>query len=323
MTIPRRQFLQMFASATVLSALPRFAMALDYPTRPVRIVLGLPVGTGPDILVRLASQSLAERLGPRFIVENRPGAGGNIGAEAVVRAPADGYTLLAFVPSITVNAALYTALSFNFASDIVPVAYIGASPFVMVVTPSLPVKTLPEFIAYSRANPGKINMASQGVGTAPHLCGELFRLMTGVELTHVPYHQNLVPDLVSGKVQLYFSPLPQPIAAVRAGQLRALGVTTTTRSALLPDVPAIAEFVSGYEASGWVGIGAPKGVPLEIADKLNNEVNAVVVEGRLKARLESMGVETRSMTRGEFDGFIVAETKKWGQVIKALGIRLD
>src|SRR5690348_4507275 len=239
MKIPRRQFLQLVASASVLSATSRVATALDYPARPVRIVLGFPAGTGPDVLVRLTGQSLSERLGQRFVVENRPGAGGNIAAESVVRASPDGYTLLAFVPSITVNATLYTKLSFDFASDIVPIACIGANPFVMVVAPSLPVKTLAEFIAYAKANPGKINMGSQGAGTAPHLCAELFALMTGVKFTHVPYRGNLFPDLISGRVQLYFSPLQQALQAVRAGQLRALGVTTAKRSDLLPGVPAI------------------------------------------------------------------------------------
>ena len=296
-------------------------MAQTYPTRPVHLVVGFPAGTAPDILARLVGQWLSERLGQQFIIDNRPGASSNIATEFVAKAAPDGYTLLMAVSSNAVNAVLYTNLNFNFVRDIVPVAYFAGNAFVLVVTPSLPAKTLPEFIAYAKANPGKINMASQGVGTTPHVCGELLKLMTGIDFTHVPYRGPLMPDLLAGEVQFYFSPMPQPIEYVRDGRLRALGVTTATRSDVLPDVPAIGEFVPGYEANGWLGLVAPKGTPTEIIDKLNNEVNAIVADPDNKARLGSLGEKTKPMTPAEFGKFIDAEIGKWDKVVKFAAIK--
>jgi tripartite-type tricarboxylate transporter receptor subunit TctC len=319
--LPRRTFLHLAAGAAALPMLPHMAWSLDYPTRPVRIIVGFPAGTAPDIIGRVIAQSLSERLGQQFTIDNRPGAASSIATETVAKAPSDAYTLLLALSSNVVNAALYTNLSFNVVRDIAPVAFIGANPFIMVVTPSLPVRTLPEFIAYAKANPGKINMASQGVGTTPHVCGELLKLMTGIEFTHVPYRAPLMPDLLAGQVQFYFSPLPQPIEYVRDGRLRALGITSATRSDLLPDVPAIGEFVPGYKAFGWVGVGAPKGTSTELIDKLNKEINALVVKAQMKSRLASLGVESKAMTPTEFGKFIAEEYEKWAEVIRAANVK--
>jgi tripartite-type tricarboxylate transporter receptor subunit TctC len=321
MQFPRREFLCLAASAAALPALPRVARGEAYPSRPVHIIVSFPAGTAPDITGRIVAQALSERLGQQIVVDNRPGASGSIAIETAAKAPADGYTLLLALSSNVVNAALYTNLSFNVVRDITPVAFVGANPFVLVVTPSLPVKTFPEFISYAKANPGKVNMASQGVGTTPHVCGELLKLMTGITFTHVPYRTALMPDLLAGQVHVYFSPLPQPIEYVKDRRLRGLAITSATRSALLPDVPTVGEFVPGYQAVGWVGVGTPKGTPSEVIDKLNNEINALVTEPQMKARLLSLGVEPNPMNPAEFGKFIAEEYEKWADVIRRADVK--
>jgi len=322
MGLPRRTFLGLAAAGVAAAAAkPRHAFALDYPSRPVRLIIGFPSGTAPDITGRLVAQGLAERLGQQVVVDSRPGASSGIAIEAVAKAPADGYTLMLELSSNVVNAALNPGLAFNVVRDIAPVAFLGGNPFVMVMTPSLPVKTLPEFIAYAKANPGRINMASQGVGTTPHVCGELLKMMTGIEVTHVPYRTSLIPDLLAGQVHFYFSPLPQPLEYVRDGRLRALGVSTAARVPVLPDVPAIGEFVPGYEATGWFGLGGPKGMPAEIVDKLNSTTNAFTADAAVKERLASLGLEPRGMTTAAFAGFVAAENDKWAKVIKFANIK--
>jgi tripartite-type tricarboxylate transporter receptor subunit TctC len=317
----RRHVLHLAAGAAALPAVTRGAWAQTYPTRPVHIIVGFPPGGAPDIIARLIGQRLSERLGQQFIIDNRPGAASNTGTEIVAKAPPDGYTLLIVVSTTAVNAALYTNLNFNFVRDIAPVASIGDNSFVMVVNPSFPAKTLPEFIAYAKANPGKINMASQGIGTTPHVCGELLKMMTGVDFVHVPYRGSLIPDLLGGQVQVYFGPLPALIVYIRTGELRALAVTTAMRSEALPDIPTMGEFLPGYEASGWFGVGAPKNTPVEIIDKLNSEISADVADPDLKARLVGLGVAPRAMTPTEFGKFIAAEIDKWGKVVKFAGIK--
>lgn len=321
MTLPRRRLLQLAAGAAALPAVSRLAWAQTYPSRPVRIVVGYPAGIAPDITARLIAQSLSERFGQQVIVDNRPGAGSNIAADAVVRAAPDGYTLLAMTVTNTVNSTLYDNLSFNLIRDIAPVAGTFRSPQVLEVNPSVPAKTLPEFIAYAKANPGKINYASDGNGSAPHVVGELFKAMAGVDLVHVPYRGSYLPDLLSGQVQAAFSSIATPIAYIRAGQLRALAVTTTTRSDALPDIPTVGEFVPGFEAYLWHGIGVPKKTPIEIIDKLNKEINAVLSDPNMKARLVGLGGEPMSMAPAEFEKFIADETEKWAKVIKFAGIK--
>jgi len=321
MQFPRREFLSFAVSAAALAALPRAARAEAYPSRPVHIIVGFPAGTAPDITGRIVAQSLSERIGQQFIIDNRPGAASSIAIETVAKAPADGYTLLLALSSNVVNAALYTNLSFNVVRDITPVAFVGTNPFVLVVTPSLPVKTFPEFIAYAKANPGKVNMASQGVGTTPHVCGELLKLMTGITFTHVPYRTALMPDLLAGQVHFYFSPLPQPIEYVKDGRLRGLAITSATRSELLPDVPTVGEFVPGYRAVGWIGVGTPKGTPVEVIDKLNKEIDALISEPQMKARLLSLGVEPKPMTADGFGKFIAEEYEKWADVIRRADVK--
>ena len=276
MKLPRRQFLHLAAGAAALPAVSRIAWAQAYPTRPVRIIVGFAAGGAADIIARLIGQWLSERLGQPFVIENRPGAGSNIATEAVVRAPPDGYTLLLVGTANAINATLYDKLNFNFIRDIAPVAGIIRVPNVMVVNPSVPAKTVPEFIAYAKANPGKINMASGGIGTAAHVSGELFKMMAGVDMVHVPYRgaAPALTDLLGGQVQVMFASMPSSIEHIRAGKLRALAVTTATRSEALPDIPTVGEFVPGYEASAWYGVGAPKDTPAEIVDKLNKEINA-------------------------------------------------
>jgi tripartite-type tricarboxylate transporter receptor subunit TctC len=287
MKLPRRAFLQLAAGAAALPAVSRIARAQTYPSRPVRIVVGFAAGGGVDIVARLIGQWLSERLGQQFVIENRPGAATNIGTEAVVRAPADGYTLLLADASAAINATLYDKLNFNFIRDIAPVAGIIRVANVMEVNPSFPAKTVPEFIGYAKANPGKINFASGGNGAPPHVSGELFKMMTGVDIVHIPY-RGLAPaltDLIGGQVQVMFGTMPPSIEYIRAGKLRALAVTTAMRSAALPDIPTVGEFVSGYEASTWYGVGAPKNTPSEIVEKLNKEINAGLFDPKLKARL--------------------------------------
>jgi tripartite-type tricarboxylate transporter receptor subunit TctC len=323
MDLPRRRFLYLTAGGAALPALSRTATAQAYPARPVRLIVMFPAGSAPDIIARLAGQWLSDRLGQQFIIENRPGFGGNIATEFVVRAPPDGYTLLAPVSTNAVNATLYGNLSFNFRRDIAPIAGIANAPFVVVVAPSFPAKTISEFIVYAKANPGKINMASGGNGSSPHIFGELFQIMTGVELVHVPYRGAYMPDLIAGQVQVVFSPIPQVLELIRTGQLRPLAVTTPRRLESLPDVPGVSEFVSGYEAAGWYGLGAPKGTPGEIINKLSNAMNVALADPKLKVRLNDLGVEPMPMTPVEFENFIAAETDKWAKVIKASGIKLE
>jgi tripartite-type tricarboxylate transporter receptor subunit TctC len=320
----RRQFLHLAAGAASLPVVSRIARAQAYPTRPVRIIAGFPPGGGSDILARLMGQWLSERLNQAFIVENRPGAGGNIAAETVVRAHADGYTLLLVTsPMAAINATLYEKLNFNFIRDIAPVASIWEGPLVMEVNPSLPAKTVPEFIAYAKANPGRISMASPGIGTAAHMSGELFKMMTGVNMVHVPYRGDApaLTDLISGQVQVMFSNPVSSIEHIRAGRLRALAVTTATRSDALPDLPTVGEFVQGYEASAWWGFGAPKNTPAEIVEKLNKEINAGLAAPKMKARLADLGGTVLPGSPAEFGKLIADETEKWAKVIKFAGIK--
>jgi tripartite-type tricarboxylate transporter receptor subunit TctC len=323
MNFPRRKFLRLSAVAVTLFSAPRQLWAQAYPARPVRIVVGFPAGVAPDIVARVIAQALSDRLGQQFVVENRPGAGSNIGTEIVVRSPPDGYTLLLAISSGAINATLYSNLSFSFVHDIAPVAMIGLGPFVMVVNPKLPTKTVPEFIAYAKANPGKINMASQGTGLASHLMGELFKMMAAVNLVHVPYRDNFTADLIGGQVQVAFVPITNVIEQIRDGRLRPLAVTTAQRSELLPDIPAIGEFLPGYDATGWNGIGAPKETPAAIIEKLNKEINAIIRDPGMKARLISLGLEPLSMTPDEFGKRIAADTEKWAKVIKFANVKAE
>jgi tripartite-type tricarboxylate transporter receptor subunit TctC len=320
-TLARREFLRLTTGLAALGALPRRVRAQSYPARPVRIVVGFPPGSTPDIVARIIGQPLSGRLGQQFIVESRPGAGTNIGTEVVVRAPADGYTLLMAVTTNAINASLYPHLGFDFTRDIVPVAIIGATPFVMVVNPSVPARTVAEFIAYAKRNPGKVNMASPGNGTTAHFMGELFAMMTGIDLVHVPYRSSYLPDLFGGQVQVVFSSVPQMIEHFRTGKLRALAVTSATRLGVLPGTPTIGEAVPGYAADGWIGIGAPRNTPAEIIDKLNQQINAVIGAADTRARLADVGVKPTPMAPTEFGKLIAAETAKWAKVAQFAGIR--
>jgi tripartite-type tricarboxylate transporter receptor subunit TctC len=325
MKLPRRAFLHLAAGAAALPVVSRIARAQGYPSRPVRWVVGFAAGGNADILTRPIGQWLSERLGQPFIVENRPGAGSNIATEAVVRASPDGYTLLWVTSSNAINATLYDKLNFNFIRDIAPVATISRNAHVMVVNPSVPAKTVPEFIAYAKANPGKINMASGGNGSTPHVAGELFKMMAGIDMPHVPYRGSApaLTDLLGGQVQVYFSQMIASIEYVRAGKLRALAVTTTTRSDLLPDIPTLGEFLPGFEASTWVGVGAPKGTPIEIIEKLNKEINAGLGDPKLKARLADLGGTVLTGSPSDLGKLIADETEKWGKVIRALNIKAE
>jgi tripartite-type tricarboxylate transporter receptor subunit TctC len=324
MKLPRRRFLHLAAGAAALATMPRLAWAQTYPARPVRIIVGAPPGGTLDIIARLMGQWLSERLGVAFVIENRPGgAGNNVATETVVRAPADGYTLLLVAVSNAINTTLYEKLNYNFLRDIAPVASIVRVPLVMAVNPSVPAKTVPEFIAYAKANPGKVNMASSGNGTSPHVAGELFRLMTGVDLVHVPYRGSppALTDMLGGQVQVMFDLMPSSIELIRAGKLRALAVTTATRSPALPDVPTVGEFVPGYEASTWQGIGAPKDTPIETVERLNREINAGLADPRIKARLADTGAAPFVGAPGDFGKFMANETEKWAKVVKFAGIK--
>ena len=323
MKLPRRTFLHLAAGAAALPALSRSARAQAYPTRPVRIVVAFPAGGTADILARLVGQSLSERLGQPFIVESRPGAGGNIGTEAVVRAPPDGYTLLLVTSPNAVNATFYGNLSFNFVRDIAPVAGLGRAPLVMVVNPSVPAKTVSELVAYAKANPGKLNMASGGNGATSHVAGELFKMMVGIDMLHVPYRGEppALTDLLAGQVQVMFVLLPPSIEHIRAGRLRALAITTAMRSEALPSIPAVGEFAPGYEASGWQGVGAPKATPPEIVERLNKEINAVLVDPKMKARLADLGGTVLAGSSEDFGKLIADETEKWSKVVKFAGIK--
>jgi tripartite-type tricarboxylate transporter receptor subunit TctC len=319
----RRTFLRVATAAAALPALSRSAWALDYPVRPVHLVVGFPASGLTDILARFLAPSLSERLGQQFIVEDRPGAGTNLATEAVVRALPDGYTLLMATSSNAINATLYDNLKFNFVRDTVPVASIARTPLMLVVNLSFPAKSVPEFITYAKANPGKINMATAGIGSSLHLAGELFMTVTGVKLVPVHYRGTYVPDLLAGQVQAAFTPIPTTIAQVRAGKLRALAVTTATRSPALPDVPTIGEFVAGYEASVWNGMVAPKGTPAAIVDKLYAAIDSALADPKLTAQFDGVGSVAKSMTPADFAKFIVEDTEKWGRVIRANNIKAE
>jgi tripartite-type tricarboxylate transporter receptor subunit TctC len=323
MKLLRRQFLKLAGVAVAAPALPRLAAADHYPTRPVRIIAGFAAGGGVDITARLIGQWLTEHLGQSFVVENRPGAGGNIGTEAVVSAAPDGYTLLLATVPNAVNASLYETLNFNFIRDIAPVAGIIRVPMVLLVNPSVPATTVPEFISYAKANPDKINMASAGNGSAPHLAGELFKMMTGVNLVHVPYRGQApaLSDLLGGQVQVLFAATPGTSDYITTGKLRALAVTTAARADMLPELPTVGEFVAGYEASQWYGIGAPRNTPAEIIDGLNTEINVAIAEPAMKARLAAIGGEPLPGPPADFGRLIAEETEKWGKVIRAAGIK--
>jgi tripartite-type tricarboxylate transporter receptor subunit TctC len=323
MHLPRRRFLQLAAGAAALPTAARRARAQAYPARPVRIIVGYTAGGVSDILARLLGQRLSERLGQPFVVENRPGAGSNIATEAVVRARPDGYALLLVGVSNAINVTLYDSLSFNFIRDIAPVALIGHSPLVMEVNPSVPARTVPEFIAYAKANPGKINMASAGTGGASHLAGELFKMLAGVTMLHVPYHgaPPALADLLAGQVQIMFDNMASSIELIRGSRLRALAVTTAERSPVVPDIPTVADFVPGYEASGWNGFGAPRNTPAEIIDRLNREINAALADPRMRAQLAALGSATDAGSPADFGKLIAEDTEKWAKVVKATGAR--
>jgi tripartite-type tricarboxylate transporter receptor subunit TctC len=325
MKLPRRQFLRLTAGAAVLAAATRVARSETYPARPVRVIVAFAAGGPNDIIARLMGRWLSERFGQQFVIENRPGAGGTIGTEAVVNAPADGYTLVLASPANAINATLYENLSYNFIGSIAPVAGIALAPSVMEVHPSVPATTVSEFIAYAKANPGKINMASGGIGSSQHSIGELFKMMAGVDLTHVPYRGEApaLADLLGGQVQLIFGNMPSSIEYLRAGKLRPLAVTTSTRSGALPGIPTVGDFVPGYQASIWYGIGAPKGTPPEIVDKLNKEINLGLADSKMKARFADLGAAVLAGSPADFGRFIAEETEKWGKVIKYAKIKPD
>jgi len=325
MKLPCRQFLHLAAGAAALPVASRVAMAQAYPSRPVRVIVGFAAGGATDIVARIMGQGLSERLGQQFVVENRPGAGTNIATEAVVNAAPDGHTLLMVSPTNAVNATLYDKLSYNFMRDIAPVAGVTRVANVMVVNPSFPAKTVPEFITYAKANPDRINMASGGTGSSNQMSGELFKMLAGVNLMHVPYRGAgpALPDLISGQVQVMFVAITSSIEYIKAGRLRALGVTTTTRSEALPDVPTIADFVPGYEDSNWWGFGAPKATPAAIVDKLNRETNAALVDAPMKTRFADLGLVAVTGSPADFGNFIAAETDKWGKVIHEANIKLE
>jgi tripartite-type tricarboxylate transporter receptor subunit TctC len=323
MKLSRHQFLHLAAGAAAVPAASRIARAQTYPARPVRIIVGFPPGGAADTTARLVGQWLSERLGQPIIIENRAGAAGNIGTEAAVKAPADGYTLLLVVTNNTVNATLYDKLNFNFIRDIAPVASVARVPSVLDVNPAVPVRTVPELIAYAKANPGKLNMGSSGIGGAQHVSGELFKMMTGVNLVHVPYRGGAlaVADLLAGQVQVVFDVLPESIGHIRAGKLRPLAVTSATRSEALPDVPTMSDFVPGFETSTWFGIGVPRNTPAAIIDRLNNEINAALADPKLKARFSDLGATVLSGTPADFGKLIAEETERWGKVVRAANIK--
>jgi tripartite-type tricarboxylate transporter receptor subunit TctC len=323
MKIPRREFLHLSVAAAGLSVSSGVTMADTYPSRPVRLIVDIPAGLAPDVLARLVGTAFSQRFGQDFVVENKPGAGGNVGAEYVIRAAPDGYTLLVMVSANAANAALYPNLNFNFVRDIAPIAFLGYTPFVVVVNPSVTAKTISELIAYAKANPGKLNFASQGAGTAPHLSFELFKMMTGVNIVHVPYRTSYLPDLLAGQVQLAFATAPPVLGYIHTGKLRALGVTSMKRMEAFPDVPAIAETLPGYEGSGWAGVGAPRGTPAEIIDALNKNINAIIADPAMKARFVALGAEPETMTPSQFGALIANAAEKWAKVIAFASIKVD
>jgi len=325
MTLPRRQFLHLATGAVAFSTVSSRARAQSYPTRPVRIIVGFPAGGPTDIVARLIAQWLSERLDQQFVIENRPGAASNIGTEAALKAPPDGYTLLQVTSTNAVNVTFYENLNFNFATDIAPVAGIIRVPFVMELNPSVPAGTVPEFIAYAKANPGKINMASGGTGTSVHVAGELFKMMAGVNLVHVPYHGSApaLTDMISGQVQVMFDVLTSSLQHIRSGALRALAVTSATRSEALPDLPTVGDFLPGYEASAWYGVAAPKNTPSEIVDKLNMEINAGLADSKLRARLADLGGTVIPGSPADFGKLVAEEIEKWGKVVRFSGAKLE
>jgi tripartite-type tricarboxylate transporter receptor subunit TctC len=325
MKLARRTFVYLALGAAVLPLVPRNASGQIYPTRPVRLICAFPAGGPNDTLARLIGQWLSERLGQQFVIENRPGAATNIATEAVVRAPPDGYTLLLVAQVNAINVTLYERLNFNFIRDIAAVAGIMRVPSILEVNPSVPVHTVPEFIAYAKANPGRLNMASAGNGTSSHLSGELFKIMTGVDILHVPYRgaAAALTDLIAARVQVYFDLMPNSIAHVRSGKVRPLAITTTTRSGALPDLPSVGDFVPGYEVNTWFGVGAPRGTPADIVDKLNEEINAALADPQMKARLAELGGTVLAGTPADFEKLIADETEKWARVIRAANIKPD
>lgn len=321
MQVTRRQSLCAAAGMAAAPLLPASGWALDYPSRPIHLTVGFAAGLAPDIVARLIAKPLTERLGQNVIIDDRPGAGSNIAADVVVHAPADGYTLLYITLGNAINATFYQHLDFDITRDTAPIAGTVRSPSVLVVSLSVPAKTLPEFIAYAKANPGKVNFASGGIGSAPHLAGELFKQMAGVDLVHVPYTSSYMPDLLAGRVQVTFAPIATSIANVKAGKLRALAVTGATRAEILPDVPTVGQFVKGYEASVWHGVGAPKGTASDVIDKLNREIGAVIADPEVKTQLAGLGAEPMPMSPGEFGKFLAEEVKKWANVVKLAGLK--
>jgi len=325
MKFPRRGFLQVAGATVAGLALPQLASALDYPSRPVRLIVAYPPGGSTDILARLVAQGLSESLGQQFVIENRAGAGTNIGTEAVVRAPPDGYTLLVVDNAAAINATLYSKLNFRFIRDITPVAGIAVQPFIMVANPAFSAKTVPEFIAYAKAHPGKVNFASSGIGNANHVFGEMFKMLAGIDMVHVPYRGTgpALTDLLGGQVQIMFGSLLATIEYVRAGQLRALAVTGATRLGVLPDIPTLSEFVTGAETSDWYGIFAPKNTPAEIVNQLNKEIGAMLADPKIKARIVDLGAAVFQISPGELRNFIAEDTDKWAQGVKFSGARAD
>lgn len=323
MKLPRRSFLHLAAGAAALPALPRVASALDYPTRPVHIVVGFAPGGATDIVARLIGQWLSERLGQSFLVDNRPGATTNIAAETVVHSAPDGYTLMAFSITNTINPALFTKLNFNFARDMSAVAGVMSTPMVLEVNPAIPVNSIPELIAYAKANPGKISLGNYGIGSTSHVVGELFKMTAGINMVDVPYRgaAPMLSDLLGGQIQVAFDALPGSIAHIRAGKLRALAVTTASRSSALPNIPTLSEFVPGFEASAWVAIGTPKNTPAEIINKLNREINIALADPKIVARFTDLGATALTNSPAELDKFVVAETEKWAKVIRFANIK--
>ncbi len=319
----RRLILRLFAGAAAWPIVPRGAAALDFPLRPVHLLVGFPAGTSSDLTARLIGQQLSERLGQQFVVEDRPGAGTNLATDSVVHAAPDGYTLLWVTQTNAINATLYGDLNFDFARDIEPVGSILRVPAVMMVNPSVPAETVAEFIAYAKAHPGKINMSSPGIGSINHVAGELFNMMAGVKLVHVPYRTSQFPDLLSGQVQVTFNPLPASLDFIRAGKLRGLAVTGATRSEALPDLPALAEILPGYEATAWFGLGAPKNTPSSVVATLNQALNAALADAEFRSRLVSLGGTPMPTSPAEFAAFIAAETEKWAKVVKFSGAKAE
>ena len=325
MLLARRNFMRLAGATALAPAFSRLAGAQDYPTRPVRLIVGFPPGGGTDVAARLVGQWLSERIGQPVVIENRPGAGSNIATEAVVHAAADGHTLLLVSTAHAINATLYEKLNYNFLRDIAPIAGFMRVPNVMEINPALAAKSVPEFIAHARANPGNINMASGGNGTSQHLSGELFKMMTDLNMIHVPYRGSApaLTDLIGGRVQVMFGEMSSSIEFIKADKLRALAVTTATRSEALPDLPSVSDFVPGYESSAWYGVGAPKGTPAEIVDRLNKEVNAFLVDPKMKTRIAEMGATTVAGTPADFGKLIADETEKWGKVVKFAGVKAE